>query len=102
MLDFPPFEKDTDAAEADGLIWKVYSACSQSGATWDHLSFAFYFPEPNYEWRMPPKNFSVIGKTADRYFPKSRRTNEEIERPEKEREPDSEVLAFLKKKIDDA
>ena len=45
------------------FIWKVYSTVD-AYATWDNLSFAFYFPEENATFNIPPELCTIKKKKS--------------------------------------
>ena len=61
------------------FIWKVYSTVGYSKYrlrsadwTWDHLSFAFYFPNNNQRFYISPGLCDIETAPATNYYPYSR------------------------------
>lgn len=97
-----PVIKPEDKTEAisfpsrsyDDFIWKVYSTVS-CNTTWDHLTFAFYCPNANFN--IQPEIFSIKDQVADKYRPKSRDISGQ--RTENEMNPCTETITSLEEKI---
>ncbi|KAG4072458.1 hypothetical protein HA402_004390 [Bradysia odoriphaga] len=88
---------------SDDFTWKVYSTISHSAGrtlnghprTWDHLTFGFYCPTPNLN--IPAQCCRIIGKTADKYRPRSR--SDSSMRNELERQFCKDTVTKLEEKI---
>uniref|UniRef100_A0AC35FYB7 Uncharacterized protein n=1 Tax=Panagrolaimus sp. PS1159 TaxID=55785 RepID=A0AC35FYB7_9BILA len=91
------------------FTWKVYTTtngfnpnrrCSDAASdTWDHLSFAFYFPDENQTLDLPPELFTIETKLASKYLPETRKTDSKKYRTNYEQTSDEEIVAKLNEKI---
>uniref|UniRef100_A0A914QFT5 Uncharacterized protein n=1 Tax=Panagrolaimus davidi TaxID=227884 RepID=A0A914QFT5_9BILA len=89
----------------ESFIWKLYSTndwypsghTDRPNGTWDHLSFAFYFPNKNNTLNIPPNLCHIKTKTASERRPHSRAYF--ASRNSKEMEPDFEIVNKLIDKI---
>lgn len=93
--------------DGTNFIWKVYSTVGYCNPrprrndvewTWDHLSFAFNFPNGEQTLNIPPQLCTIKEKKATIKRPESR-PNRNYRSPS-ERNASDFLLADLKRKID--
>ena len=83
LREYPLVRGETDAfrivKKNKRFIWKVYSTIGyakyrskSTDWTWDHLSFAFYFPDRVQRFYVSPKLCNIETKDATDYYPYSR------------------------------
>uniref|UniRef100_A0A914P7G6 Uncharacterized protein n=1 Tax=Panagrolaimus davidi TaxID=227884 RepID=A0A914P7G6_9BILA len=80
--------------------WNPNRRCSDpASSTWDHLSFAFYFPDENQTLDLPPELFTIETKLATEILPETRKTGSKDKRTEYEQSSDEKIVAKLNEKI---
>lgn len=100
--------KETEAfrrkKKENKFIWKFYSTTEgyspfgkPPAHTWDHLSFAFYFPEEDDRLIIPPNFCEIKTKVAIGSIPESR--NAAPWRRASQQEADEEIVNQLNEKI---